>query len=162
MFGGSLPFSIGMSQSAPITAIIAQMIAPAVFILACGNLLNVTMTRVVRSVDRTRALLAEIKLLSDRKGERSLELLAELRIYQRRIVLLQRALSAYHLAIGLFVLASLAVALNAITRNAFASIPTLLTVIGTSTVLVGALEVFVETRLATDAMKGEIARELRE
>ena len=57
-------------------------------------------------------------------------------------------------------LASLAVALNALTRDALPWLPTALTVGGTLTVLVGAIEVFLETRVSTDAMKAEIAREL--
>ncbi len=161
MSGGSLPFSIGMAQGTPITAIIAQMIAPAVFILACGNLLNVTMTRVVRAVDRARVLFVEIHALPSGGDNNRAAILAELRLYQTRINYLQRALSAYHLAIGIFVLASLAVALNALTRDALPWLPTALTVGGTITVLVGAIGVFLETRVSTDAMKAEIARELQ-
>ena len=157
---GSLPFSIGMAQGSPITAIIAQMIAPAVFILACGNLLNVTMTRVVRAVDRARALFVEIHALPVDGDNHREAILAELRLYRTRIDYLQRALSAYHLAIGLFVLASLAVALNGLTHDALPWLPTALTVGGTLTVLVGAIGVFLETRVSTNAMKAEIAREL--
>ncbi|MDE2480898.1 MAG: DUF2721 domain-containing protein [bacterium] len=147
-----------MQQTGSVVAIIAQMITPAIFILACGNLVASTMSRVARVVDRSRLLLDESHAHTEH-SEAHTFITTELDVYKRRAVLLENALTLYYSAIGTFVLASLFVALSALIA-AVLWVPTALTVFGAVLVLFGALASLREVRLATGTTRKLIDRAL--
>jgi hypothetical protein len=150
-----------MNQSAAVVAVISQMITPAIFILAVGNLINGALTQVARAVDRVRALLeqaAACKGADEALYQRTLELL---HIHQRRTKLVEFSLSCYYSAIGLFVAASLSVAVDVFTANHVPWLATALTVIGALSLLSGSVSMLIEVRLATSTVRLEIDREIR-
>src|SRR5579862_7065463 len=103
---------IALGKTAPIVAVIAQMITPAIFILATGNLLNSAMQRIARVFDRARDLIRQANEHWENGDLAAFEIITEeLRSYRHRAGWLDRALTFYYVAIGLFVLASLAIAL---------------------------------------------------
>jgi hypothetical protein len=144
-------------SSLPALSIISAMITPAILILASGNLVASTLTRLARIVDRARALterLAEYRARGDVEGVRSLT--AILPIYRRRSLFVGRALSAYYAAIGFFIVTSLTIALDNVVQNVVPWLAVVLSVFGVLLLLMGTVALVVETNLAS----GMLAREL--
>jgi hypothetical protein len=136
-------FSSLTHQMGGVVAIISQMITPAIFILACGNLVVSTMTRVARIVDRVRAAGSTMDDF-------------ELNLYSRRSVLVERALVSYYAAIALFVLSSLLIALSIIIPE-LVLVPTAVTILGAIAVFAGAMNSLLEVRLAAGLVRHEIS-----
>lgn len=150
-------FTALMHQSNAVVAVISQMITPAIFILATGNLVGSALTRLVRCVDRARKLLAELRELPIEDPE-ALFTLRQIGVYRRRVTLLENILSFYYFAIFVFVAASLAIALDVIFGDHFPWLATFFTLVGATCVLVGSALFLVETRLATGGLREEIDR----
>jgi uncharacterized protein DUF2721 len=149
------PFNVG--SSLPSLSIISAMITPAILILASGNLVASTLTRLGRIVDRARTLidqLAECQARGDSRGSASL--IEKLRIYRRRSLFVGRALSAYYAAIGFFIVTSLVIAFDNFIRPLVAWLPVALSVMGVVLLLLGTVALVVETNLAS----GMLAREI--
>lgn len=87
------------------------MITPAVLISACGTLVMSTSNRMVRIIDRVRAVSKEVeKMKQEGVSDTRLELLVEqVPTLSRRLILMRTALSALYFAIGLLVLTSIMV-----------------------------------------------------
>jgi len=138
-------------------AIISAMITPAILILASGNLVASTLTRLGRIVDRARALGDYLALhgkgLTDGA---SAELTDILRNYRRRSILAARALSAYYAAIGFFIVTSLIIALDNFMQSIVPWLAVVLTVVGVLLLLLGTVALVIETNLAS----GMLGREL--
>ena len=154
-------FNLTGHQSAAVVAVISQMITPAIFILATGNLINGAFTRVGRIVDRTRQYFTRARELRDTDPSAFQEILEELQIYKRRSAVVEFALSVYYLAIGLFVAASLSVALDVFSEGRLPWLATALTILGAIAVFSGSIAMLVEVRLATGTLRREIDRELQ-
>lgn len=98
------------------------MITPAVLISASGTLVFSTANRLVRVIDRVRALVQSAETLSAPASGRSLAALAHQRELiadqvprlTRRLLLLRTALTALYLAIAFFILTSIAIAVQAL------------------------------------------------
>src|SRR5262245_43643698 len=96
-------------------AVLTAMITPAVLISASGTMILSTSTRLGRVVDRVRILSDRLRQLVN--GELTVEFLEEERamVYDKldtltsRSRLLQRALTTFYLAVGVFVAASVAI-----------------------------------------------------
>jgi hypothetical protein len=132
------------------------MITPAILILATGNLVASTLTRLGRITDRARVLIQlrrDYRLHEDFQGASAYDGL--LRGYVRRAWLVERALSAYYLAIGLFVAASLAIAFDAAVHNALPWLASSFVVAGAILLLIGTLLVFLETSKAYNLLRFE-------
>lgn len=136
------------------------MITPAIFILATGNLINGALTRVARIVDRTRHFFTRAREIRETDPEGFREILSELQTYKKRSAAVEFALSVYYLAIGLFVAASLSVALDVFGGGRLPWLATILTILGACAVLAGSLSMLVEVRLATGTLRREIDREI--
>ncbi|GGJ25456.1 DUF2721 domain-containing protein [Deinococcus roseus] len=100
-----------MLQITTAAEVLGAMITPAVLISASGTLVLSTSNRLVRVVDRVRAVSTEIQKmnkenLSDSRLEMLIEQLPDL---SRRLILMRTALSALYFAIGLLVLTSIMV-----------------------------------------------------
>jgi len=141
----------------PGLGIISTMITPAVLILAAGNLVTSTFTRLVRISDRARAMMGILDAARARGDEATIELYTRLlHAYRRRSVLAERALSSYYLSIGLLVLASLSIAANRMLNDRFPWVPVGITVIGATVLLVGTVSLYLETRITAGALRDEI------
>ena len=90
------------------------MITPAVLILASGSILTTTSARLIRVIDRVRAIAAEAHTIGEAPGDplthrRRDVYLQLLQSASRRAVLLQRAMTLLYLAIAGFILTSIAI-----------------------------------------------------
>src|SRR5262245_57205837 len=125
---------LGAPQTA--LAVLTAMITPAVLISACGALIFSTSTRLGRVVDRVRLLSEKFEGLA--KNPEKDELFEERRalIFRQldrqtsRARLLQRAMVAFYVALGVHTGASVAIAIaSAVARN-FSWIAVLMGLIG--------------------------------
>lgn len=149
------PFTAHTTQSS--LTIISAMITPAILILASGNLVASTLTRLGRIVDRARALGDHLAAHGQAMGgSASAELVDILRNYRRRSIFVARALSAYYAAIGFFIVTSLTIALDNVVQTLVPWLAVVLTVIGVLLLLLGTLALVIETNLAS----GMLGREL--
>ena len=147
-----------LHESSAAVAIISQMITPAIFILATGNLINVNVSRLGRITDRTRMLLAQVpQAAEDPAGHAGAS--ATLRTYSQRATVLEYGLTAYYIAVACFVLASLFVAVSVFAPHLVA-LPTILSVIGALFVLLGSGGALIEIRIATGRLRRDIEEEL--
>jgi hypothetical protein len=149
-------FGTALHETQAAVAVISQMIAPAIFILACGNLLNSAQVRVGRVVDRARALLEDLPSTGETSAERSF-ILEELDIYRRRSSYLESAMTSMYAAIAIFVGSSLLVAINVLVPQIL-WLPTITTVLGALFLLFGSMQSLLEVRLATGMLRVEIER----
>jgi len=139
-------------------SIISAMITPAILLLASGNLVSSTLTRIARVFDRAREIIDRARAARAAGDALAAELLEGLlRSYLRRTSLLERALSAYYLAIGLFVAASLAIAFDNIIGHIVPWLSIAFVVAGAILLLLGSLAIFLETNLAAGVLRHEIA-----
>jgi Protein of unknown function (DUF2721) len=144
-------------SSLPAISIISAMITPAILILASGNLVASTLTRLGRIVDRARTLMERLEMYRERGDREGTERLTEvLKIYRRRSLFVGRALSAYYAAIGFFIVTSLAIAMDNAVQTLAPWLAVVLAVIGVVLLLLGTVALVVETNLAT----GMLSREL--
>jgi hypothetical protein len=154
-------FGMALRQSAAVVAVISEMITPAIFILATGNLINGSLTRVARIVDRARQQIERANELKDTDPQGFHEILNELQLYKKRSSVAEFALSAYFSAIGLFVAACLSVALDVFSGGRLPWLATALTIVGASAMFAGSIANLIEVRLATGTLRREIDREIR-
>src|ERR1041385_6565475 len=96
-------------------AVLTAMITPAVLISASGTMILSTSTRLARVTDRVRSLSDRLQNLSagitvdDCAEERRAMLYDQLDKLTSRSRLLQRALTTFYLAVGVFVASSVAI-----------------------------------------------------
>jgi len=137
--------------------IISTMITPAVLILAAGNLVTSTFSRVIRISDRARVMMGQYDAAKKEGRTGATALYAELLVeYRKRSVVAERALSSFYLSIGLLVMASLAIAVDRLLGDRIPWVPVALTVMGAVLLLVGVLSLFIETRISQGAIRREI------
>jgi hypothetical protein len=143
-------------------AVLTAMITPAVLISACGALIFSTATRLGRVVDRVRFLagryeeLAKNPQADDLAEERIALLRTQLERQTMRARLIQRALVAYYVSVGVFVATSAAIAvLNSIARN-YLWVAVALSLLGAVFMLYGSFLLIFESRLALAAITSEI------
>lgn len=139
--------------------VLTAMITPAVLISACGTLAFSTGTRLSRVVDRVRGLAAGIERAPD-GGEgpfgRGL-VLDQLEQLSRRVLLLRSAMTGFYVAIGLFVLTSLAVGVVALTRAPLGWVPVATGLLGSVALLHGSVLLVREARLAVASTLEEMS-----
>lgn len=146
--------------------VLTTMITPAVLISACGALVLSTSVRLGRVVDRVRAL-------SDRFEELAQKKAAEVVLFEERLELtftqldwlttrarhLQRAMTAFYLALGLFVATTVTIGFVGITGTAggeYRWIPVVLGMIGAGFLLVGTILLGFEATLALRSVHSEM------
>jgi hypothetical protein len=150
----------------PELAILTSMITPAVLISACSALILSTSVRLGRVVDRVR-------VLSDRFEELAKKPEAEVVLYAERMELtfaqldwltsrarhLQRAMSMFYVALGLFVGTSVALGLVGLTDDLGAAmhwVPVALQMMGAALLFAGTLLLGLEATLALRAIHAEM------
>ena len=142
--------------------VLTAMITPAVLISASGTMILSTSTRLGRVVDRVRSLSDRLRQLS--ASDEKLEFFQEERamLYDQldkltsRSRLLQRAMTAFYLAVGVFVATSVSIGLVAFFRGRVAWLPVALGLIGACFLFYGSMLAIFEARLALSTTHAEM------
>jgi hypothetical protein len=146
-----------------VLGVISAMITPAILILGTGSLVASTLTRLSRVVDRARELLVQVVEARERHDELAARTFARwLRLYRRRSFFAERALSLYYGAIFLFVVASLTIAIEDVTRVKVPWISLAMVLLGAGSLCVGTGFLVIETNIAAGMLRAEIAHTLGE
>ena len=143
-------------------AVLTAMITPAVLISASGTMILSTSTRLGRVVDRVRSLSDRLRRLSS--DDEAAEFFEEERamLYDQldkltsRSRLLQRALTTFYLAVGVFVATSVAIGVVAFFGARGAWIPVAMGLIGAVFLFYGSMLLVVEARLALSTTHAEM------
>src|ERR671917_1171403 len=117
-------------------AVLTAMITPAVLISACGTMILSTSARLGRVVDRVRALSDKLEELAHIEGD--VELLDERRavIFEQldrltsRARILQRSMTVFYTALGIFVSTSVAIGIVAASGARYHWIPVVFGLVG--------------------------------
>ncbi len=143
-------------------AVLSAMITPAVLISACGSLILSSSTRLSRVVDRVRALSDRFEELANEKSdeafirERRAMILNQLDILTSRARLLQRSITLFYLALGIFVATSVSIGIVAMTSEHYGWVPVVLGLIGAGFLFYGSLLQIFEARFALSATYKEM------
>jgi hypothetical protein len=147
--------------------ILGAMITPAVLISASGVLVLSTSNRVGRTVDRVRALAAEVERLqllpesgsvsTESKASKRKRLADQLAQLSARAVLLRSAMTALYSAIGLLVGTSILVGVVALLQWQYSSLPVVVGFAGACALLYASLLLVREARLAVRSTLQEVA-----
>lgn len=149
----------GLSSS---LAVLTAMITPAVLISASGTMILSTSTRLGRVVDRVRSLSDRFQELADSDSaaeffeEQRAMLYDQLDKLTSRSRLLQRALTTFYLAVGVFVATSVAIGVVAFAAARGAWIPVALGLIGAFFLFYGSMLLVFEARLALSTTHAEM------
>jgi uncharacterized protein DUF2721 len=140
--------------------VLGAMVTPAVLILACGTLITSTASRLARIVDRVRTLSQALEKLwtngtVDFADARNAELERQLAIHAERGRLIQRSLTSFYVALGVFVATSISLAV-VVFLPAVSWIPTTLGMVGSLVLFHGCVLLIRETRLAMSAVRSEM------
>src|SRR5204863_10007437 len=139
------------------------MITPAVLISASGTMILSTSSRLGRVVDRVRSLSDRLQELS--RGDSEIDLLEERRAMlfdqldklTSRSRLLQRALTTFYLAVGIFVATSVAIGVVSFSSGPrFAWVPVAMGLIGAFFLFYGSMLLVFEARLALSTTHAEM------
>ena len=143
-------------------AVLTAMITPAVLISACGALILSTSTRLGRVVDRVRALADRFEGMAS--GEEELPLSDERRavIFNQldkltsRARLLQRSMTVFYLALGLFVATSVAIGVVFFAGVGYSWLPVATGLGGATLLFYGSILLIFEARLALSTIQAEM------
>jgi len=128
-----------------ITQTIQIALAPVFLLVAMGNLLNVVAGRLARVVDRSREL---VKIHADTSGDARTQLVAELRMLDRRMDIINWSI-ALCVAAGITVCLMVAMLFGLGSGEGALELPVAMAFIAAMLLLLGALVLFmVEVRLA--------------
>lgn len=143
--------------------VLTAMITPAVLISACGTLILSTSTRLGRVVDRVRGLSEKFEELA--RGQEQIEMLEERQsmIFDQldkltsRARLLQRSMTVFYVALGIFVATSFSIGIVAVSGGTdYNWIPVVLALLGASCLFYGSILLIFEARLALSALHAEM------
>ena len=143
-------------------AILTAMITPAVLISACGALILSTSSRLGRVIDRVRILSERFQELAahpekdEMFAERQQLIFTQLDRQTSRARLIQRAMAAYYTALGVFVSATVAIAIVSTAARNFTWIAVVLGLVGALFMLYGSALLIVESRMALAAITSEM------
>jgi hypothetical protein len=142
--------------------VLTAMITPAVLISACGTMILSTSTRLGRVVDRVRSLsdrleelamiAGEVALLEDRRAV----IFAQLDKLTSRARILQRSMTVFYTALGIFVSTSVAIGIVAVTSTRYSWIPVVVALIGASFLFYGSVLLIFEARMALTTIHMEM------
>jgi hypothetical protein len=128
--------------------LLTAMLAPALFLTACGSLLLNANNRLARISDRLREV-----LLAVLPGGQENPHAERIDVLRRRAHLILRAIRLLHLAICLFVGTSLCIGIDAAAQLHQPLLPTALAVLGVSMMLAGTLSMWREAGLAVESLE---------
>lgn len=141
--------------------ILAEMITPAVLISASGTLVLSTSNRLGRVVDRIRVLAEVAEKLpeassSEELVEQRVQIAEQVVWLSVRLGLLQTAIVTLYVGIGLLVASSVTVGLSASAKGAMSWIPVVFGLLGAVALLLGAVTLVREARLAVWSTRHEL------
>ncbi|HEX6178073.1 MAG TPA: DUF2721 domain-containing protein [Thermoanaerobaculia bacterium] len=143
--------------------VLGAMITPAVMILATGSLILTTTNRLVRVVDRVRAMLPEFEkhadptTVHDARAEEKHEMLFEqLERATIRARLIQTALTRLYTALGFFLATSMTLGIISLTHIQTAWPALVLGLIGTGLLLYASVLLILESRISLAATYEEM------
>ena len=143
-------------------AVLTGMITPAVLISACGTLILSTSARLGRVVDRVRALsdrfeeLAQSKPEMEMFEERRAVIFDQLDKVTTRARLLQRCMTVFYMALGIFVSTSVSIGIVAVLGGRHYWLPVVLGLIGACFLFYGSILLIYEARLALATIHSEM------
>src|SRR5207253_7083652 len=142
-------------------AVLTAMITPAVLISASGMMILSTSTRLGRVVDRVRSLSDRLRLLTNEEAgeffdEERAMLYDQLDKLTSRSRLLQRALTTFYLAVGIFVATSVAIGVVAFFSAHAAWVPVVMGLAGAMFLFYGSILLAFEARLALSTTHAEM------
>jgi hypothetical protein len=154
-----LPFSFQNLSSA--LNVLTAMLTPALLLSACGSFIISTSGRLGRVVDRVRKLADRMEELL--ASQEQAELIAERRamiekhmeLQSTRASLLMRTMVSLYIASGLFVLTSVSIGFVSIFSAKWSVLPVVLGVLGAIMLLVAAIQLITEARMALDGLHDE-------
>lgn len=147
----------GLSSMLPALSVVTGMITPAILILAAGSLVTSTLVRIGRIVDQTRALIKRGEEMRRIGNVAALRLIDEqLAMLLRRGDLARHALMGFYLAIALFLLSSLAIALTLLLHSSFAWLGPAFVILGGLCLFAGAASLVVEVNLSGGSTRREV------
>lgn len=148
--------NITMNKVSLALTILSAMITPAVLILACSSLAISTSNRLSRIIERTRQIRARLERYDEGNpglGHEEYDLMYALLCGAgRRSELLHRALAGIYLAMSIFIAASVAIGLAAISEHFSNWIPVLLGIGGALLLLYVSIILIAEARLGFRAI----------
>ena len=152
-----------MEALSPALAVLTAMITPAVLISACGALILSTSTRLGRVVDRVRSLADRFEAMAT-QGVDELALYEERRAVMfdqldkltSRARILQRAMTVFYVALGLFVATSVAIGVAAFAGARYSLLPVATGLAGASFLFYGSMILIKEARLALSTINSEM------
>src|SRR3989440_5345093 len=150
---------VGFSSS---LAVLTAMITPAVLISASGTMILSTSTRLGRVVDRVRSLSDRFQQLADSGStaeffeEQRAMLYDQLDKLTSRSRLLQRALTTFYLAVGVFVATSVAIGVVAFFSARGSWVPVVMGLAGAMFLFYGSILLVFEARLALSTTHAEM------
>ena len=142
-------------------AVLTAMITPAVLISASGTMILSTSTRLGRVVDRVRTLSDRLRQLANNDAgaeffdEERAMLYDQLDKLTSRSRLLQRALTTFYLAVGVFVATSVAIGVVAFFSAHGAWVPVVMGLAGAMFLFYGSILLVFEARLALSTTHAE-------
>ncbi|MBD0373713.1 MAG: DUF2721 domain-containing protein [Pyrinomonadaceae bacterium] len=143
-------------------AVLTAMITPAVLISACGTMILSTSTRLGRVVDRVRSLSDRLEELAHATAtvefyeERRSVIFEQLDKLTSRARILQRCMVTFYLALGIFVLTSVAIGVVAVSGARYHWIPIVTGLIGACFLFYGSMLLIFEARLALSTIHTEM------
>jgi hypothetical protein len=143
-------------------AVLTAMITPAVLISACGTMILSTSTRLGRVVDRVRSLSDKLEELASKEGEvqllddRRAIIFVQLDKLTSRARLLQRSMTVFYMALGIFVSTSVAIGIVAVSGLRYSWIPVVVALVGASCLFYGSVLLIFEARLALSTIHMEM------
>ncbi len=155
----SLPFNFQNLSSA--LNVLTAMLTPALLLSACGSFIISTSGRLGRVVDRVRKLADRMAEVVDKetdpqlREERKAMINKHMQLQSKRASLLMRTMVSLYIASGLFVLTSVSIGFVSIFSAKWAVIPVVLGVMGALMMLVAAIQLVSEARMALDGLHDE-------
>jgi hypothetical protein len=152
-----------VESSSAALAVLTAMITPAVLISACGALILSTSTRLGRVVDRVRTLADNFEELT--RSDEGRELFEERRALifnlldklTSRARLLQKSMTVFYSALGVFVATSVAIGLAAVVGSPyFVWVPVLMGLLGACGLFYGSVLLIFEARVASYSLAVEM------
>lgn len=142
--------------------VLTAMITPALLISASGTYILSTSNRLGRVVDRVRTITDRLDAMvhspnTDMLEERCRMLKEQMAGLRVRATMLQRILTIFYSAAGLFMLTSVAIGLDALfDRHSLHWLPVALGLAGASALLYGSIMLIREARMAVSSLRQEM------
>jgi hypothetical protein len=143
-------------------AVLTAMITPAVLISACGALIFSTSSRLGRVIDRVRVLSEKFQELAahpekdEMFQERQVLIFTQLDRQTSRARLIQRAMTAFYTALGVFVAMTVSIAVISVVARNYSWVAVMEGLAGTLFMLYGSILLIVESRMALGAISSEM------